>query len=149
MVDNNNFHDVKINEIMTKSLVTINETDSIEDVLELLKSYHFHTYPVVNVNHELVGVVNQDVILEILLLDRIKGSKNTHRVAIKSMSENIKGIMEHHPLTLTPDTNLRHAADLMVKHKVNHVYVVENSKLVGILSKRDIINHVYRIRGLY
>lgn len=144
----NNINNVKINEIMTKSMLTIRETDTIEDVLELLKNYHFHNYPVVNVNHELVGVVNQDVILEILLLDRIKGTKNTHRVAINSMSENIKGIMEHHPLTLTPDTNLHHAADLMVKHKVNHVYVVENSKLVGILSKRDIINHVYRIRGL-
>ncbi|MFP4654544.1 MAG: HPP family protein [Methanohalobium sp.] len=149
MVDKNNFNEVKINEIMTKSLVTINETDTIEDVLELLKNYHFHTYPVVNDNHELVGVVNQDVLLEILLLDRIKGTKNTHRVAIKSMSENIKGIMGRHPLTLTTDSNLHHAADLMVKHKVNHLYVVENSKLVGVLSKRDIINHVYRIRGLY
>lgn len=148
MSDSDIFSSTKVYEIMVKSLVTVNENDTINDILELFKNYNFHTYPVVNDKYELVGEVNQDIILEILLLDRIKSSKNIHRIAIKSISENIKGIMEHHTLTLSPDTNLHHAGDLMVKHKVNHVYIVENRKLIGILSKRDIINHVYRIRGL-
>jgi CBS domain-containing protein len=49
-----------------------------------------------------------------------------------------------HPVTIYSDANLHDVADLMLKHRVNRVCVVKNDRLVGIVSKRDIINEVYQ-----
>ncbi|MBN1134180.1 MAG: CBS domain-containing protein [Methanosarcinaceae archaeon] len=139
---------VSINDIMTTDIVIVVEEDSIEDVFELFKKYNFHIYPVVNSEGALTGLIDQDIILEMLLFDRIPRDKHTHLTAVRSLSENAKGIMTHHPVTIVPETTLYDAADLMMKHHINRVYVVDKEKLVGVVSKRDIINEVYRRRGL-
>jgi len=56
--------------------------------------------------------------------------------------------MISHPVTITSDLDLCDTADMMLKHDINHACVVDDKKLVGIISKRDIINEVYRTRGL-
>ena len=139
---------VSITDIMTTDIVTVAEEDSIEEVLELFKKYNFHIYPVVNAEGALTGLIDQDLILEMLLFDRIPRDKHTHLTAVRSLSENAKGIMTLHPVTIVPETTLLDAADLMMKHQINRAYVVDEGKLVGVVSKRDIINEVYRRRGL-
>ncbi|MCG7851360.1 MAG: CBS domain-containing protein, partial [Methanosarcinaceae archaeon] len=84
---------VSITEIMTTDIVTVAEEDPIEDVFELFKKYNFHIYPVVNADGELTGLIDQDLILEMLLFDRIPRAKHTHLTAVRSLSENAKGIM--------------------------------------------------------
>jgi CBS domain-containing protein len=139
---------ISVTDIMTTDIVTVAEEDSIEDVLGLFQKYSFHIYPVVNSDGALTGLIDQDLILEMLLFDRIPRSKHTHLTAVRSLSENAKGIMTLHPVTILPETTLLDAADLMMKHHINRAYVVDEGKLVGVVSKRDIINEVYRRRGL-
>ena len=144
----NDCSEVSITDIMTKDIVTVVEEDPIEDVFELFKKYSFHIYPVVNADGTLTGLIDQDLILEMLLFDRIPRAKHTHLTAVRSLSENAKGIMTLHPVTIVPETSLIDAADLMMKHHINRAYVVDEGKLVGVVSKRDIINEVYRRRGM-
>ncbi|MBU2617618.1 MAG: CBS domain-containing protein [Euryarchaeota archaeon] len=44
-----------IKDIMTKDVVTVKEDDTIQDLLKLFKKYHYHSYPVVTSEGELVG----------------------------------------------------------------------------------------------
>jgi CBS domain-containing protein len=60
------------------------------------------------------------------------------------LGEDAKGIMNYHPITISPNASLEEAAALMIKHSINRMCVVVDKKLVGILSKRDIINEIYR-----
>lgn len=136
-----------ISTVMTTDVVTVAENDPIEDVVELFEKHHFHTYPVVTADGELAGVIDQDIVLEILLFERIPRLKHTHLAAVRSLGEDAKRIMIPHPVTISSDTDLYDTADLMLKHHINRVCVVENGKLVGIVSKRDIINEVYKRRG--
>jgi len=139
---------VSITEIMTTDPVTVTEEDPVEAVVELFKKHHFHIYPVVTADGQLTGLIDQDIILEILLFERVPRSRHTHLAAVRSLCEDAKGIMTPHPVTISSETDLLDAADLMMKHHIDRVCVVDNGKLVGVVSKRDIINEVYRTRGL-
>lgn len=142
------FSDISIKSIMTTDMVTVAEEDSIENLLELFEKHHFHTYPVVAKNCALAGIIDQDIILEILLFHRSPRTKHTHMAATRSLGINAREIMIPHPITISPDANLHDAADLMLKHRINRVCVVEDDTLVGIISKRDIINEVYKKKGV-
>jgi len=82
--------------------------------------------------------------LEIIMLHRIPRTKHTHVTAVRSLGESAKEIMIPHPVTISPDENLHDAADMMLKHHINRVCVVENDKLIGIISKKNIICEVYQ-----
>jgi len=72
-----------IRNIMSKSVVSVNENDSIEEMLTLFGEHHFHTYPVITDDSELLGVIDQDIVLEILMFHQIPLCKYTHLTAVK------------------------------------------------------------------
>ncbi|MBE0524794.1 MAG: CBS domain-containing protein [Methanosarcinales archaeon] len=135
---------VNVKDVMVKDVVTVHEDDSIEKLFDLFEKYHYNSYPVLNNEAKLVGLIDQDIILETLMFDRSPRIKHTHEAAIRSLSDNAKGIMIPHPVTISSEANLHDVADLMLKHRVNRVCVVKDDRLVGIVSKRDIINEVYK-----
>ncbi|WP_440953113.1 CBS domain-containing protein [Methanococcoides sp. FTZ1] len=136
-----------IRQVMTKDLVTIHEDDPLDKVLETFSKHHFNTYPVVNDDHELVGIINQDIILRILLVQRTPRLEHTHHAAVVSQGEAAKDIMIPHPVSMSSDEPLCEAADMMLKHKMDRVCVIEDGKLVGIICKPDILNEIYKLRG--
>ena len=139
-----NYSDIFIRDIMTQDVVVVNEDDPVEHIFELFDKYHFNTYPVVNNEGKLTGIIDQDIMLEIIMLHRIPRTKHTHVTAVRSQGESAREIMIPHPVTISPDENLHDAADMMLKHHINRVCVVENDKLVGIISKKNIISEVYK-----
>ena len=136
-----------VKDVMSVGVVSVSENDSIDAMLLLFRRYHFHTYPVVSDRGELVGVIDQDIILEILMSDRIPRLKYTHLMAVRTLGKTARDVMIPHPVTISPDASLFDAADLMLKHHLNRICVVEDGKLAGIISKLDIINEVYERRG--
>lgn len=54
-------------------------------------------------------------------------------------SEPIADVMTRNVITVEPDTHVREAARLMAQHWIRHLPIVEDGKLVGILSQRDVI----------
>ena len=139
-----NYSDIFIRDIMTQDVVVVNEDDPVEHIFELFDKYHFNTYPVVNNEGKFTGIIDQDIMLEIIMFHRIPRTKHTHMAAVRSQGESAREIMIPHPVTISPDENLHDAADMMLKHHINRVCVVENDKLVGIISKKNIISEVYK-----
>ena len=137
---------ISVAEIMTRDIVTVVEETTIDDLLELFGTYHYHSYPVVTETGELSGIISEDVVLEILLFDRLPASGHTHLSAVRSLGDDASGIMMPYPVTVFPDTSLSETADLMLRHRVNRICVVDSEKLVGILSKRDIVNEICKRR---
>lgn len=135
---------VNVKDIMAKDVVTVHEDDSIEKLFDLFEKYHYNSYPVIDNEEKLVGLIDQDIFLEILMFDRSPRTRHTHEAAIRSLSGDAKGIMISHPVTISSEANLHDVADLMLKHRVNRVCVVKDDRLVGIVSKRDLIYEVYK-----
>ncbi|MCG7848389.1 MAG: CBS domain-containing protein [ANME-2 cluster archaeon] len=143
-----NYSDILIRDIMTSDVVVVNEDAPVEEILKLFEKYHFNTFPVVNNDSELLGIIDQDIMLEIMMFHRIPRIKHTHVAAVRSLGESAREIMIPHPVTISPDENMHDATDMMLKHHINRLCVLEDGKLVGIISKNNIINEVYQRKGV-
>ena len=137
-----------IEELMTRDLVTVNEDAPVEEVFSLFAKNPYHTLPVVNKKGELAGVIDLDIVLEILLLCLMPRAKYTPLAARRSLGENAKEIMITHPVTISLNSTLKDVSDLMMKNRFDRVYVSENGKLVGIISKRDLVKEICRQRKM-
>ncbi len=131
-----------VKDIMTRDVVTVKENDTLQDLLGLFKKYHYHSYPVVTPEGELVGAVNEDIVLQCLLIGSVPSAMFGRSITM-FLGEDAKRIMDPHPITISPNASLEEAATLMIKNSINRMWVVVEKKLMGILSKRDIINEIY------
>ena len=92
-----NYSDIFIRDFMTRDVITLHEDDPIEHIFELFDKYHFNTYPVVNNEGKLTGIIDQDIMLEIIMFHRIPRTKHTHIAAVRSQGESAREIMIPHP----------------------------------------------------
>lgn len=58
IADGKNINDVRVNEVMTKHVRSVNEDSSVDEVLDLMSSAQIRRVPVVNHSNELVGIVS-------------------------------------------------------------------------------------------
>ena len=137
---------ITIRDLMTKEVVTIQEDTPLEEVFSLFGKLPYHTFPVVNKNNELVGIIDIDIILEILLLCLVPRAKHTPLTAIRSLGGKAEDVMITHPVTIPLDATLKDASDLMMKYRFDRVCVSENGKLAGIISKKDLVKEICRRR---
>lgn len=135
-----------IEELMTRDVVTVQEDTPLEEVFSLFGKFPYHTFPVVNHKNELVGIIDLDVVLDILLLCLVPRSKYTPLTAIRSLGGKAGDIMITHPVTISLDATLKDASDLMMKHRFDRVCVSDNGKLAGIISKKDLVKEICRRR---
>lgn len=137
---------ITIKELMTRDVVTVHEDTPLEEVFSLLGRLPYHTLPVVNEENELVGIIDLDIILEILLLCIVPKEKHTTLTAMRSLGGKAGDVMITHPVTIPLDATLKDASDLMMKHRFDRVCVSENGKLAGIVSKKDLVKEICRRR---
>ncbi|HII00254.1 TPA: CBS domain-containing protein [Methanosarcinaceae archaeon] len=133
---------------MTRNVVIAHEDALLEEIFALFEKHSYHTLPILNSEKKLVGIIDQDIVLEILLFSQIPRAKHTHLAAVRSLGVHAKDIMITHPMTIAPDSSLTYAANLMMKHRFDRVCITEDEKLVGIISKRDIVKEVSKRRAL-
>ncbi|AKB75934.1 hypothetical protein MSLAZ_2673 [Methanosarcina lacustris Z-7289] len=137
---------ITIRDLMTRDVVTIQEDTPLEEVFSLFGKLPYHTFPVVNTKNELVGIIDIDIILEILLLCLVPRAKHTPLTAIRSLGGKAEDVMITHPVTIPLDATLKDASDLMMKYRFDRVCVSENGKLAGIISKKDLVKEICRRR---
>ncbi len=120
---------IKVSDKMTRDLVTVNPMATAKDAAKKMQS-------------ENVGTV--------LVLDQgmLKGLVTDRQIATKVVAAgedparfNVGGFMTTNPLTCRPDMGICEAARMMGDHGYNRMPVVENNKLVGIISVADIADH--------
>ncbi|WP_440946987.1 CBS domain-containing protein [Methanosarcina sp. T3] len=137
---------ITIKELMTRDVVTVQEDTPLEEVFSLLGRLPYHTLPVVNEKNELVGVIDLDIILEILLLCIVPKEKHTTLTAMRSLGGKAGDVMITHPITIPLDATLKDASDLMMKHRLDRVCISDNGKLAGIVSKKDLVKEICKRR---
>ncbi|WP_340819525.1 CBS domain-containing protein [Methanolobus sp. WCC4] len=138
--------EVVVSDVMSEETIIVRDNDPIEDIIELMTRTPYHSYPVLNSDNELVGIIGQDNILELLFFERSHRHHHTHLMAIKALSEDASTLMVHHPVTISPDATLCDAVDLIIKHHIDRLYVSRDKELVGVISRSDIIRKIHEMR---
>ena len=117
---------IKVAEAMTpaEKVMTLSPKNTISDVLLAINSTGHLGYPVVE-NGELVGIITLEDVLRV---------PEERRNYVK-----VEEVMTRDVITISPDSSLEDALRLLEKYKIGRLPVVEDSKLVGIITRSDII----------
>ena len=127
----------KVGSVMTKDVVTINVNDSLHNANNIFNSQSLRHLPVV-ANDHLVGILSQTDILRISFGNTF-GEQNGGDEAIFDMLS-INQIMKHSPTTVSSSDTLKDAAKLLAEKEFHALPVVDDERLVGIITTTDIIN---------
>ncbi len=123
---------IKVEEVMTRDVVSAKVGEPISRVISKLKEYGFHELPVVSEKDELVGLVNYRTLIR---------RKNL------PLSARVDTVMVKPPV-LSRDSTLGKAVKLLLETGYRSLPVVEKDKVVGIISRTDIIKMIPKMKGV-
>ncbi|MGF1461326.1 MAG: chloride channel protein [Leptolyngbyaceae cyanobacterium] len=120
----NPWADLTAADLMQRRVETLSATMTIAEAVEAFSRSHHRGFPVL-AQGKLVGIVTQT--------DLGEKSQTT------ASSRLLRDIMTPHPVTVTPESSLPHVLDLLNRLKVSRIPVTDGNKLVGIITRGDII----------
>lgn len=139
-------------EIMTKNVVTAKPEDNVTTVAKLLATHHVSAVPVCDASGAVVGLISEADLMRPLGTESIsKRSWWLNLLAdgtdlapdfVDSIQVGKRGIADimHTPVhTAPPETTIHDLADLFATHHVKRLPIVKDGKLVGIVSRADLI----------
>lgn len=130
---------VPISEIMTKNLVTANVSDSLTHINTLLKENNIGHIPIVS-GRTLVGIISKTDMLRLSFADIYEDQANVDETVFQMLRT--EQVMVHNPLTVDVHDTVREVADMMSKVEFHALPVLEEGKVVGIISSTDLIKYL-------
>ncbi len=127
-----------VRDIMSAEVTTLGRNDTLllaKDIMNLGRIRHF---PVVE-DDELVGVVSQRDLYRASLGTVMQYGEKAQRAFLESVV--VKEIMVD-PISIGPDVTVGDAARLMMEHKIGCLPVLEDKRLVGIVTETDMLQVV-------
>jgi CBS domain-containing protein len=137
-------------EVMTPTVFTVRASDSIEDTVQLLASQHISGVPVVDGERQVIGILSEaDLIDEhkreaaiprtllygLIPLPNDVLAEAAHRGKILRADD----LMTRPVVTATENMAVHELADLMVQRRINRIPVVRDGRLVGIVTRSDLV----------
>ena len=113
-------------DIMTRKVCTIHPEASVQEVAQLLDSRRISGAPVVDADGKLIGIITEADIISKVNRDGLC----------------VADIMSHELLVVNEETPVNEIAMLLTERKIKRVPVVQDDKLVGIVSRADIVHAV-------
>ena len=126
---------MKIIDLMIKDPITISESTTVSEAIACMKTNSIRHLPVVADDQRLLGFVT--------LADLKQG-------LIPSMVSDLtlKDLMIKNPITVAADRDIEIAAQLVYKNKIGGLPVVEDGKLIGIITVTDLLGAFINMMGM-
>jgi len=142
---------MRVEQLMCRDVVTVRPSTSLKDVARLLVERRISGVPVVADDDRVLGVVSEG---DIVFKERGVADPNGHayawlfgaddEAALKREAATAAEAMTIPPVTIEPQRSVGEAAELMVKRSVNRLPVVRDGKLVGIVTRADLVRAFVR-----
>ncbi|HII47344.1 MFS transporter [Pyrobaculum aerophilum] len=108
-----------------RELITIGPEKTLKEAVDLMVKYNIGFLPVVE-GGKLLGVLSESDVMRLVAQG-------------VDLNTPISVYMNTKPITVSKQSTLREAAELMVKHNIRHLPVIEDGKVVAVLSVKDIV----------
>ncbi|OCL27769.1 hypothetical protein U472_04250 [Orenia metallireducens] len=138
-------------DIMTEEVVSVRPEQTVKEVAKILTDNKISGVPVLE-DGKLIGIVSEGDLItrdkklqfpnyvyfldSVFYLDSLEKFEKDFK---KMVGVQVKDIMTADVITVTPDTEVEEIATILTEDGVNRVPVVEDGKLVGIVSRGDIV----------
>ena len=136
-------------DVMTKTVITVDENVSVPTVAKLLAEHGISAVPVVDKENRVIGMVSEGDLLHRTetgteqrrswWLDMMASTNQLAGDYIKSHSANAKDVMTRDVISVTDTTSLADVAILLEANRIKRVPVVRDGKLVGIVSRANLV----------
>ncbi len=134
---------MKIAEIMTGSVVTLSPDQKLREAIQLFRTRRIRHLPVVDAESRLVGIVtDRDVKQATPSLHSGVDQDGYERILDETR---IDQVMTREPTTISPDAPLKAAARIFIGDKVGALPVVEDGRLVGIVTSIDLLRVLHNM----
>lgn len=134
---------LRVRDIMTQEVITLKRNETLtlaDDIMQLGRIRHL---PVLGDDgQQLVGIVSQRDLFRGALARALGYGQHAQRKVLDTLF--VKEVMSSDVITTTPDTPLVEAARVLVERKIGCLPVVEDGRLVGIVTEGDFVAMVAR-----
>jgi CBS domain-containing protein len=151
-------YNVPVLDVMTREVVTVPKTATLYHAALLMHRHHVSGLAVVGPRDRLVGVITETDVMRILSQEigqSALGVLVSPAAAAGRAPEGLLGRYRHtlrrthvaaamtpDPVFIGPDASIEQASRMLIEHKVNRLPVVQHGRLVGILSREDVVRAV-------
>ncbi len=131
---------MRVEELMTSKVFTVNTHDMIDRVFFLIHYEKVRHLPVLE-KGKVVGMVSDRDMYKALGPKSNSNAieSNASGTELHVIPKKVQNIMRRGVISVSPETLASNAAALMAEHKIGALPVIQNDKLVGILSATDIL----------
>jgi len=131
---------ILVSDYMTKKLITFKPSDSLDHVINLLIKNKISGGPVVNDINELIGIISEGDCMK-----HISDSKyyNMPMDSDNTVEKNMASEVE----TIDKNMNIFDAATKFISSKRRRFPIVENGKLIGQISQKDVLKAALKMKG--
>ncbi len=127
-----------VSAVMTKTVRTCTATDPVSKVWLNMAQYGFSGYPIVK-KKQLVGIIT---LKDLLKAGYVRLEREDERGGRGLYPANVEKIMKTPVVTVESDSSIWEAANLMMQYEIGRLPVVEDSKLIGIVDRQDLVRAI-------
>ncbi|MFD1615682.1 CBS domain-containing protein [Gelatiniphilus marinus] len=130
---------LKVSDYMTRDLITFTPNQTIESVMQTLIKNRISGGPVVNEKNELIGIISEG--------DCIKQISESRYYNMPMQDKTIEKFITPNVDTIDGNMNIFDAANEFLKTKHRRFPILENGKLVGQISQKDVLKAAMALKG--
>ncbi|WP_394182709.1 CBS domain-containing protein [Marinomonas posidonica] len=130
-------------DLMVTKLITLRENDSLATAKTIMQEKNIRNIPITNDKNECVGILTQREYLRHAF--HLVSQFGTQQLSKKEQQTPISNAMNKDILTISPEMPLDTAAEFFIDNKYGCLPVLEDDKLVGILTPVDFVKLAHKM----
>ena len=140
---------MKARDVMASHVITVGPELDLKAVANTLVANGISAVPVVTIDGSVVGIVSEGDLMRRAVsgverkrsrwLETFSLAEQLMAEFVKAHGRKAKDVMTRKVISVSPDTSLQEIADLFEKHGIKRVPVIENGRLVGIVSRANLV----------
>lgn len=133
---------VPIADIMTKKIIALNRSDDLETAEMLFKKHKIRHIPVVH-EDAILGMLSYTDLLRISFADAFNEDEDEVDTVVYNMFT-IEQVMAKNLVSVSSETPIKEVAEILSKKEFHALPVVDEGRLVGIITTTDLINYMLK-----
>lgn len=135
---------MRVSELMSRNVRTIEASESCHEAVTRMVRERIRHLPVVEAGHRLVGIVTDRDLRHCLFAPAVLRSVGAVPVDSTLKDRRVREVMSSPVVTVAPGDEIEAAARLMIRDKVGSLPVVEDGRVVGIITETDLLRHIVK-----
>ena len=119
-----------VSKISERECYTLSETDTVKTASQSLHEKSVGCMPVVNKDKNVIGIISERDLSQLIYKEKFNASLLITEIMSKKL------------ITCDLNTSVTELMEIMTEKKIRHILVMEEKKLLGVVSIGDVVNHL-------